>query len=248
MAVWVIADLHLSFGTPNKKMDIFGPRWARHAERIHENWTAQIQKDDLVLLPGDISWAKHMEEALPDLKWIEALPGTKALIRGNHDYWWSSIKKVREALPPSLHSIQNDAFNWQGYSIAGSRLWDTPEFTYNALIEFSGEPQVSELPSGNTQHDEKIFERELHRLELSLQQMDPQAHTRVVMTHYPPIGPERSLSRSSKLLSKYKVDTCVFGHLHNIKEDTLPPFTEGGVRYLLTACDYLKCQPMLLYK
>ena len=247
MAIWVIADLHLSFGTPNKEMDIFGPRWALHTKRLEEHWKNSIAPDDLVLLPGDISWAKHLEQAMPDLEWIHQLPGTKVMIRGNHDYWWSSVKKVRAALPSSLHIIQHDSFHWEGYTIVGSRLWDTPEFSYNRLIEFVEGPQVSKLPDGNSEQDEKIFERELHRLELSLDQMDPEAHTRIAMTHYPPIGPEQKPSRASELLAKYQIDVCVFGHLHNITPGTCPSFTASGVRYYLTACDYLNCTPLKIF-
>ncbi len=103
MAVWALADLHLSFGVPGKSMDLFGDKWAGHPEKIRTHWLRLIAPDDLVLLPGDISWAMHTEDAQPDLDFIAALPGTKVMIRGNHDYWWNSLNKVEKILPlPSM--------------------------------------------------------------------------------------------------------------------------------------------------
>lgn len=100
MAVWAIADLHLSFGIPDKSMDVFGPQWTDHAEHVKKHWLESISAEDLVLIPGDISWAMTPEQAKADLEWIHELPGTKVLLRGNHDYWWTSVSKVQKVLPP----------------------------------------------------------------------------------------------------------------------------------------------------
>ena len=101
-SIWAIADLHLSFGVPNKSMEIFGPQWADSPAKIREQWLALIAPEDLVLIPGDISWAMRIEEARPDLEWIDSLPGTKVMIRGNHDYWWSSLSQIANCPPPSI--------------------------------------------------------------------------------------------------------------------------------------------------
>lgn len=242
--VWAIADLHLSFGVPNKKMDLFGAQWVSHAEKIRSHWLDAISADDLVLLAGDLSWAMTLDEVAADLQWLAALPGTKVLIKGNHDYWWSSLSKIQKVLPPSCHLIQNSAFQWNEYSIGGTRLWDTSEYQFNALVEFK-EPEV--VVKNDSQEDERIFQRELNRLEMSLKALHPQAEKRIVMTHYPPISADLKPSRVSELLEKYHVDVCVFGHLHGVKPNTNLFGERNGVQYLLTACDFLDFKPLKLY-
>lgn len=245
-SVWAIADLHLSFGTPNKEMDIFGKEWIGWTETIQRNWKEKILPEDLVLIAGDISWAKHLEQAIPDFEWIDKLPGTKVMIRGNHDYWWNSKSKIVKALPQSLHIIQNDVFNYRGVSVAGSRLWDTPEYTFKDYVvmkEIVGKPEISELPK-DTGEAEKIFERELGRLEMSLKMLEQAAQYKITMTHYPPIDASLAPSRASRLLENYHVDACVFGHLHSVRPNSLPFGEKNGVRYYLTSCDYLNFSPL----
>lgn len=240
MAVWAIADLHLSFGVPNKNMDVFGPQWAGYTERIEQAWRAAISPDDLVLIAGDISWAMHPEEAKPDLEWIGGMPGTKALIKGNHDYWWSSLSKLKAILPPSCHLIQNNSLTWNEVSVAGARLWDAPELSFHDIIDFKEHGCVKVLTeSDETPDSQKVYQRELGRLEASLKTMDPKAKHRVAMTHYPPVGTNFQETEASRLLEKYRVDVCVFGHLHNVKPGLQLFGTHHGVRYYLTACDYL---------
>lgn len=229
MSIFAIADLHLSFGVPEKTMEVFGPRWKGYQERIKENWIKLISSDDLVLIPGDISWAMRAEIAKIDLDWIDALPGEKVMIRGNHDYWWESPSKVKKVLPSSCHIIQNDAFEWKGISIGGTRLWDSPEFSF-------GDGTL-------TEDDRKIFEREYSRLEMSLKAMKP-ASKKIIMTHYPPVSETLNSNRITALLEKYSIDICVFGHLHNFEPGSLPFGNLNRVRYLLTACDYLNFEPL----
>jgi hypothetical protein len=245
MRIWTIADLHLSFGVANKSMDYFGPNWAGHAEKLAENWRAVVAPEDLVLIPGDISWAMKIEEVVPDLQWIHNLPGTKVLLKGNHDYWWGSLSKIAPVLPPSIHLIQNNVFNWKEATIGGSRLWDTPEYTFHSYIEFRENPrQKKKDPEEAIQKDlsEKIFERELNRLEMSLKQLRADAKIRIAMTHYPPIGPDMKPSRASAILERYKIDICTFGHLHNIKSGFDLFGVKNGVRYVFAACDYTRFQ------
>lgn len=240
MAIWAIADLHLSFGVPNKKMDVFGLQWEKHAEKIEKSWRASVGEDDLVLIPGDISWAMHLEEVVPDLEWIDRLPGTKALIKGNHDYWWSSLSKIKKILPPSCHLIQNNSWNWGEISIGGTRLWDVPKLSFNQVIDFKPSTSFKPLTEmDESDESEKIYQRELGRLEMSLQSMNPMAKKRIVMTHYPPIGVDLQETEATKLLEKYRVDICVFGHLHNVKPGLKLFGKHHGIDYYLTACDYL---------
>jgi predicted phosphohydrolase len=243
--IWAIADLHLSFGVPDKSMDVFGPAWNNHAEQIAAHWKQTIHPEDLVLLAGDISWAMRLEDAKVDLEWIDQLPGTKVMIKGNHDYWWGSLKKLTEILPPSIHVIQNNAFLWKGVAVGGARLWDTPEYSFGKFVTFRENPKARD-PEEIIQEDfsQKIFDRELERLKMSLQALDPKAEVRLAMTHYPPIGADLQSSRASQILEQHQIQTCVFGHLHNI-ETTHPLFGEkNGVRYLLTSADYIRFQPI----
>lgn len=247
MRIWAIGDLHLSFGVENKSMDIFGPAWESHAEQISSHWKRLIHPEDLVLIPGDISWAMRLEDAVADLKWIDALPGTKVMIKGNHDYWWGSLKKITEVLPPSIHLIQNNAFHWRDVAIGGARLWDTPEYSFQEFIEFRENPRAKTVAVEEFVQEElsqKLFDRELERLKLSLKTLRADAKVRIAMTHYPPIGAEMKPSRAAQILEQNQIQICVFGHLHNIKAGVALFGEKNGVEYVLTSSDYLRFQPI----
>lgn len=239
MNIFAIADLHLSFGVPNKKMDLFGPLWNDHPAQIAAHWQKMITPEDLVLIPGDISWAMTLEEVKPDLAWIDALPGTKVMIRGNHDYWWPSLKKLQSMLPPSIKAIHNTALTIGDISICGTRYWDSPEFSFAALYGHE--------PAPFSPADEKIYLRELQRLEISLKLLDPQARCKIALTHYPPIGPQMEPTRASHLFETYGVEHVLFGHLHFLEGRPGPRFGQArGVHYALTSCDYLNFIPKLI--
>ncbi|MES2273832.1 MAG: metallophosphoesterase [Chlamydiota bacterium] len=248
--IWAIGDLHLSFGVKNKSMDIFGPQWENHAQKIASHWKSMIDPADLVLVPGDLSWALKLEDAVPDLQWVDDLPGTKVMIKGNHDYWWGSLKKIAEVLPPSIHLIQNNAFHWKDVAIGGARLWDTPEYSFGSYIEFRENPREKEKNLEEMiQEDlsQKIFERELERLKMSLKALDPKAAVRIAMTHYPPIGADlKEPSRAGQILEQNGIQICVFGHLHNIGPGHSLFGEKNNVRYVLTSCDYLRFQPIAI--
>lgn len=251
MTVWAIADLHLSFSVPDKKMDIFGEKWVHHEEKIAKHWKEVVSDDDLVLIAGDISWAMRLEEAVIDLEWIDQLPGTKVILKGNHDYWWTSKKKMDQVMPKSIHAIQNNAFHWKGIAIAGTRLWDTIEYSFGSMIQNENvkkEKEEANLEERDLEEQEKIFKRELERLEISLKSINPETKTRIVMTHYPPISADLKPSRVSALLKKYQVSACVFGHVHDMKQN-VPIFGEKeGIHYFFTCCDYLNFTPLkILY-
>lgn len=246
--IWALADLHLSLSAPEKDMAFFGPIWEGYMDKISARWRAVVGPEDLVLLAGDICWATRLEDAKMDLEWIDALPGTKVMIKGNHDYWWHSLKKIATVLPPSIHLIQNNHYDWEEVTIGGSRLWDAPELNFSSYIEMLPNPRENLLLAGekNVEADEKVYQRELGRLETSLRQLNPKARLRIAMTHYPPIGANLESTAVSKLLEKYRIDICVFGHLHSLKGG-VPLFGEkNGVQYFFTACDYLDFHPLLI--
>lgn len=248
MSIWALSDFHLAISVPSKTMEVFGPAWKNYAERIRSNWEKKISPEDLVLIPGDICWAMRLEEAVIDLQWIDTLPGTKVILRGNHDYWWSSNAKMQKVMPQSIHFIHNTMLMWKGVAIGGSRLWDTPEYNFSAFNVFQENKRervkTTEESSHKPEEDEKIFVRELERLTLSLSQMPKEATYKIAMTHYPPIGADLAPSRASKILESFGVNTCVFGHLHNIRAGSLAFGKARGVDYKFTSCDYLEFVPI----
>jgi predicted phosphohydrolase len=249
MRIWAIGDLHLSFGVSNKSMDIFGPNWEKHAEKIAKSWKELIHPDDLVLVPGDLSWAMKIEEVVPDLQWVHDLPGTKVMIKGNHDYWWGSLNKIAPVLPPSIHLIQNNVFNWKGVTIGGARLWDTPEYSFGSFIEYRENPKAKSRETEalvQEEFNQKLFDRELERLKMSLSLLDKEAKIKIAMTHYPPIGADLKPSRAAQILEQYGVQICVFGHLHNLNTSESLFGVARGIRYVLAACDYIRFQPIII--
>ena len=206
-------------------MDRFGPHWSKHWERIEQAWREVIHEEDLVLLPGDHSWAMRLEEADLDLGFIQSLPGHKVLIRGNHDYWWQSIGKIKNAFP-GLHFLQNDALTVGQATIGGTRGWLLP-------------PRQGFQDA----NDEKIYRRELERLRLSFQQLSPDAPYRIAMLHYPPLFPNHRETEFHKILNQAKIDICVYGHIH--RTHSTKPFQGKleGVDYHLVSCDMLDFKP-----
>lgn len=226
MAVYAIADLHLP--AKQKPMDVFGEHWKDHFQRIREDWLARVSPGDLVLLPGDISWAMQLEEAMDDLNSIAALPGTKLLLQGNHDYWWSSIGRVRRAVGEGMLALQNDSVFIDGRLYAGSRGWTLPG------------PEFSE-------DDLRIYTRERLRLEMSLQharRRDERAPITALM-HYPPLTDDEP--GFSDILERYGVTDCVYGHLHGPAIYGAVRGQRGRVRYHQVSCDGLGFKLYLLY-
>lgn len=251
MNVYAIADLHLSHARP-KPMDVFGPAWTDHTGRIENHWRTTVGEDDLVLLPGDISWAMTLEEALPDLEFIHRLPGTKVMIKGNHDYWWKSVSKVRAALPDSIRVIQNDALLVGGVALAGTRLWQLPWVSTAGLPLLVDNPPVVVSPSTGRQAEVeaemKYVHREIGRLELSLRKAADLGGDRLVaMVHYPPVDHRREGNEVTDLLERYGVNDCLYGHLHNLDPDgasVLETITLNGIGYRLVSCDFTRCRPV----
>jgi predicted phosphohydrolase len=229
--LFAIADLHLS-SSGAKPMDVFGEAWKDHPARIAAAWDALVAPDDVVLLPGDLSWARDLDEARPDLTWIGARPGAKYLLRGNHDGWWTSLAKVRRALPPGCHALQNDAFDVGGAVLVGARGWTSPD------------DPVAEAG------DEAIFLRELERLRLSIADADlrfGRVKPRVAMLHYPPWIVGRAPTEVVATLRAGGVGTCVYGHLHGADHALGVRGERDGVGYHLVAADAIGFAPVLLH-
>lgn len=234
--IFAIADLHLTLSTPEKSMEVFGKRWLGYQEKLKKKWEALVAKDDLVLIAGDISWAMKLETATVDLAFIDALPGKKILLKGNHDYWWGAINKLKKLNFTSLHFLQNDAINLENVSISGARLWNTKEYNFDKLVA-NGTITAEDLVKA-----EKIYERELLRLRLSLENMDRTKKLKICMTHFPPIGIDQNQSRASAILKDFGINICVFGHLHGVKSS---PFQKReGIKYFLVSADYLDFSPL----
>lgn len=227
MNVYAIGDLHLS--SQGKSMDIFGPQWKEHQKRLFDNWNRTIRTDDIVLIAGDLSWALKLREAIADLEAIGKLPGTKVLIRGNHDYWWSSRQKVNSVLPFGMITINASAWHVNSLSIAGTRGWSIP-----------GTSRFDE-------RDDRIYQREVNRLKIALEQIPRSDGRRIVaMLHYPPLT--RTIPRSgfTELLESFRVSVCVYAHLHGEDQKIAFQGVQNGVHYAFVACDYLDFQPLKL--
>ena len=223
MRVFAISDLHLST-TTNKPMDIFGDGWVNHFEKIKEDWLSKVTKNDLVLIAGDISWGMTMEEAKGDLDLLGTLPGQKVIIKGNHEYWWHAISRVREILPKDMYALQNDTMRFGNILLCGTRGWTAPE---------PGRALKAE--------DEKLYKREVERLKLTLAAMQKERKEDdivICMMHYPPFTEKNDGSLFSELIEEYRVNICVYGHIHTKFTRGKNLYLEhGGVKYYQTSCD-----------
>lgn len=230
MKIYAIGDLHLSHAS-GKPMDVFGDHWKDHHQQVEKKWKEQVTEDDLVLLPGDLSWAMKLEEASEDLNFLGELPGRKIITKGNHDYWWSSLTQIRKVLPPGIIPIQHTAFDAGAAVVTGTRGWITP---------------VSE--EYDEEKDEKIYRRELHRLDLALEsvaEMCKGVKPLIVMMHYPPVVSGRA-TEFSRMLSKGGADICIYGHIH-CSPGQWPGELDAkidGVKYMLVSADYLDFRPV----
>ncbi len=220
MHIYAIGDLHLSGDPPSKPMEIFGEHWAGHKDKVRANWLQTVTDDDIVIICGDISWALQLEEAKSDLQWLAALPGSKILLRGNHDYWWTSLKKMQQFTENNFLFLQNNCLMYGNTAICGTRGWI--------------------LPSSDSfmQEDQKIYQRESIRLELSLQAARAQQAEKIICVfHYPPLFAESEHNLFTDLLEKYPVTDCVYGHIHGENHISVYEGMRTGVRYKLVSCD-----------
>lgn len=236
MSLYVLSDLHLSFGI-NKPMDVFGPSWHGYMDRISKNWSQTVTQNDLVIIGGDLSWATYLDEAKPDFEFLNSLPGKKLVIKGNHDYWWESITKLNNFVQANsfntIEFLHNTCFNYEDVLISGTRFWNMP-FT-----------------DGFNAEDQKIYDREISRLCLSLdcalafEKAHPQkTYQKIVCLHYPPVTNSGEADQNIvSVLKKYGVTKCLYGHLHSGGIKNAFCGMADGIDFMLTSADYLEFSP-----
>lgn len=227
MALYAISDLHLAFNV-DKPMDIFGERWLNHDEKIKKNWESKINEEDTVLIAGDISWSMRAEDSKYDLDWIDSLPGKKIISKGNHDYWWQSISKLNN-MYENTKFVQNNFYTYEDYAICGTRGWTSPD------------------SDKFTQHDRKIYDRELIRLRLSLDIAKNAGYSKfIVMVHYPPTNENYDETEFTKVFKEYGVEKVIYGHLHGPSNFRIKNDKVDGVEYINTSCDFINFDPVRL--
>ena len=238
MSTFVIADSHLSLSAP-KPMDIFGDRWKDHAGKMESRWKAVVSPEDTVLMPGDISWGLTLEDALEDLRFLDRLPGRKILGKGNHDFWWNTVSKMRARLSEegmtTIDFLHNNAFETDVCVAAGTRGWYIEEKLQNTKNE--------------TDFD-KIVAREATRLQLSLERAVPLREKTgkpiVVFFHFPPVYKDFRCEPLLDLLHRYGIIQCYYGHIHGAYQEPMTTECEG-ISLSLIAADYLHFTPFPVF-
>lgn len=224
MSIYAIADLHLSF-SENKTMNIFGDNWKNHAEKIKNNWKNKVKEEDTVILPGDFSWAMNLINTKPDFEYLNNLPGKKILLKGNHDYWWSTLLKmnnfIQENKYKNIYFLYNNSYLVENKIIIGTRGWNISTIEYN----------------------EKMIKRENLRLELSIQDgINKYGKNKEIIAfmHYPPVN-KKLLEKTEfiKTLEKYDICKCYYGHLHGSSHKEAVEGKKGSIEFRLISSDYL---------
>jgi len=226
LSIFVIGDLHLSFGT-QKPMDIFSG-WQDHWQRIEKNWRRLVKDTDTVVIPGDVSWGLTLEEAQPDFRFIQSLPGRKIISKGNHDYWWQTAKKLQEFLDKNgfdtISFLHNNSFEVENYIICGTRGW---------------------IFENGQQQDEKVILREAGRLKASLDYMDSDKE-KIVFLHYPTIYQEQRANHIINTLKQYSIKRCFYGHLHGKTINYAFNGVSDGIKYKLISADAIDFCPYII--
>ena len=240
MSIFAISDLHLStLDSTNKSMEVFGRRWTGYTEKLKTNWLKLVDDNDTVIIPGDISWALTLEEARQDLLFLDSLPGKKILGKGNHDFWWCTMKKHREFFErngiSTISFLFNNAHETDEYIIAGTRGWYHDEDAANA-------PDNTDF--------EKLTNRETQRLKMSLdaamslKALSPEKEILVFM-HFPPFWCGKESEPIIELLEKYEIKRIYYGHIHG-NYTVEPKFTYKGMEMSIISADYLSFVPKII--
>ena len=225
MSIYTIGDLHLSF-RENKPMDIFGENWANHEQKIKEDWLKKVNEEDLVVLPGDFSWATYLKDTDLDFEYINNLPGKKLLLKGNHDYWWTTLNKLRTFIEEekflNIDFIYNNAYEFENKIIVGTRGWSF----------------------GESEEDKKIAKREAMRLELSINEgkkLYGEEKEIIAFMHYPPIInshiAKNEPSDYVRVMQKYGIKKCFYGHLHSTSIQEAVEGNYFGIEFKLVSAD-----------
>lgn len=226
MSLYVIGDLHLCFSDPSKTMSIFAG-WENYQEKIKENWLKTVKKDDTVVLAGDISWGMSLQQATPDFRFINELTGNKIILKGNHDYWWGTIKKMEDFFTAegfnTIKILHNNHYAYGRYGICGTRGW----------VNMPGEAQ-----------DEKVLSREVQRLETSVKSALNAGLEPLVFMHYPPIFASNFNYDILEILYRYKIKECFYGHIHGHSAHGLcVTNTYDDINFHLISGDYIQFIP-----
>ena len=225
MSIFAIADTHLSFGT-DKPMDSF-PGWKDYVLKIEKNWNNIVKDGDTVVIAGDISWAINFDQLFPDFEFINNLKGNKIIIKGNHDYWWSTASKMNKFISDNhfdtIKILHNNSYTADGVSICGSRGW---------------------LFLSEEDHDELLLNRELGRVRRSLE--DAECDEKILFLHYPPVTTVAVCKEMIELMKEYGVKRCYYGHLHGAAANLAAEGKYDGIDFRLISCDKLKFTPLLL--
>lgn len=235
MSVYTMSDLHLALGV-DKPMDVFGKGWSDYMQRIRENWNNVVKREDTVVIGGDVSWAMYLDQCHPDFDYIQKLNGKKIILKGNHDYWWESITKLNKFVLDngydSIKFLYNNSYVVEDFVLCGTRGWLVP-----GDLRFK-------------QDDDKAYNRELIRFELSATDMEQKVQTtekqltRVAVFHYPPFSKDGEFdSGVMTLLKKYKIQKCIYGHLHGKSCETAIEGDMDGIEFKLVSSDYMKFLP-----
>ena len=223
MAIYVIADLHLSF-SQDKPMSIFGENWEGHSEKIKNNWISKVKPEDTVVLPGDFSWAMYLQDTYKDFEYLNSLPGKKLLLKGNHDYWWTTVTNMRNFLEENkfknIDFIYNNSYLVENKILTGTRGWN--------LLD--------------TENSSKMIKRESIRLQLAIEEgIKKYGDDKgiIVFMHYPPISNTNKKSEFLKILKQYDIKRCYYGHLHGKSHQDAVEGIVDGIEFKLISADYL---------
>lgn len=235
MAIYALADLHLSLSCPDKSMEVFGHSWGDYISRVKDNWESTVTTSDTVLIPGDISWATYINKAEEDFRFISELPGRKLLSRGNHDYWWTTMKKMEEFFAEKgftdLEFVRTNVTEAEGCLITGTRGW---------MIETKESLEGSD--------NRKIYEREKLRIGMcisELEKADPKHEKKhIMMIHYPPVTAKQDFTEFADLLAEGGVDICVYGHLHGKAHKKVFEGDFKGMELICASADYTEFKPV----
>jgi predicted phosphohydrolase len=232
MSLYTIGDLHLGFSS-DKPMDVFGGEWVNYIDKIKDGWNDIVQEEDTVVIPGDVSWATYLEEAYADFQFIEELNGKKIILKGNHDYWWTTQKKlnqfIREHQFYRIQFLWNNAFTYRDIAICGCRGWKNP------------------LEHDFVKEDLKIYQREVHRLELSLKAIDSKGvRAKYVFMHYPPSDSSYQMTELIEVMQHYDVSRCFFGHVHGKKGFEYPAEEKHNIEFQIVSADVLRFKPLFI--
>ena len=223
MSIYIIGDLHLSFGT-DKPMNVFGGNWENHTEKLKEDWLAKVNQEDTVILAGDFSWATYIKDTYNDFEYINNLPGKKILLKGNHDYWWTTITSMRNYLKENEFSnidfLYNNSYEIEDKIIVGTRGWVL----------------------NDTENSEKMISREVARLELSIKDAIEKYGDKkeiICVIHYPPISKTNMENKFTELMKKYDIKRCYYAHLHGNSHREAVEGNFDGIEYKLISGDFL---------